>query len=118
MSWRGKIIGLLLGLLTKRPLLILIGLVLGHLYDMGVFSGGAGASRPPPPPTGAPDPYAALGVAASATDDAVEAAYRRLISEHHPDRVANAAPEIRDLAERRARELNLAYDEIKRQRGR
>ena len=85
-----------------------------------MFSGGAGKPGPPPPPPAAdvPDPYAALGVDSSATDDAVEMAYRRLMSEYHPDRVATAAPEIRALAERRARELNQAYDEIKRQRGR
>ena len=39
------------------------------------------------------------------------------MSEYHPDRVANAAREIRDMADRRAREINQAYDRIKRQRG-
>jgi hypothetical protein len=116
LNWRGKLIGLAIGLLTKRPLLMVIGLVLGHLYDMGVFS--PRSERPPPPAPATPDPFAALGVASSASDEAVEAAYRRRMSEYHPDRVATAAPEIRELAERRARELNQAYDEIKRQRGR
>jgi hypothetical protein len=116
LNWRGKLIGLAIGLLTKRPLLMVIGLVLGHLYDMGVFS--PRSERPPPPAPAPPDPFAALGVASSASDEAVEAAYRRRMSEYHPDRVATAAPEIRELAERRARELNQAYDEIKRQRGR
>jgi DnaJ-domain-containing protein 1 len=115
MSWTGKIVGLLLGLLTRRPLLILIGLMLGHLYDMGVFKPGAPPSPPPAPST---DPYARLGVTSSASDDEVEQAYRRRISEFHPDRVANAAQEIRDLAGQRAREINGAYEEIKRQRGR
>ena len=40
------------------------------------------------------------------------------MSESHPDRVANAAPEIRDLAGQRARDINGAYEEIKRKRGR
>jgi hypothetical protein len=117
LNWRGKLIGLAIGLLTRRPLLVLVGLVLGHLYDMGVFA--PKPLRPPPPPApSTPDPFAALGVDSSASDEAVEAAYRRRMSEYHPDRVATAAPEIRELAERRARELNQAYDEIKRQRGR
>lgn len=115
MKWKGKVVGLLLGLLTRRPPLILIGLVLGHLYDMGLFSTKA---RPPDsPPAAAPDPYATLGVSSSASDEEVEQAYRRAMSEYHPDRVQNAAREIRDLAGQRAREINGAYEEIKRQRG-
>jgi DnaJ-domain-containing protein 1 len=39
------------------------------------------------------------------------------MSEYHPDRVANAAKEIRELANQRAREINEAYDRIKRERG-
>ena len=117
MQWRGKLIGFLLGLLTRRPVFIVVGLVLGHLYDTGMFSGQGGPARPPPPPapTGA-DPYAALGVSSSASIDDIESAYRRLVSEFHPDRVASAGAEIRELAERRTREANAAWDEIKRQR--
>ncbi len=119
MQWRGKLIGFLLGLLTRRPVFIVVGLVLGHLYDAGIFSGQSAAARPPTPPaSGGGDPYATLGVSASDSDDTVEAAYRRLMSEFHPDRVASAGPEIRELAERRTREANAAWDEIKRQRGR
>jgi DnaJ-domain-containing protein 1 len=115
MNWKGKLIGLLLGLLTRRPLLILIGLVLGHLYDMGVFAAKPGPAASPAPP--ALDPYATLGVDPSASDEEIEQAYRRGMSEYHPDRVQNAAREIRDLAGQRAREINGAYEEIKRQRG-
>ena len=43
----------------------------------------------------------------------VEAAYRRLISQYHPDKVAGAAPELREQAEKRARQINAAYDRIK-----
>ena len=117
MQWRGKLIGFLLGLLTRRPIFIVVGLVLGHLYDTGVFSrqGRTGAPLPPPAPM-EPDPYATLGVSSSASDDDGELAYRRLMSEFHPDRVASAGAEIRGLAERRTREANAAWDEIKRQR--
>lgn len=115
MKWKGKLIGLLLGLLTRRPPLILLGLALGHLYDMGVFEAKSGPAAPPAPE--APDPYATLGVGLSASDEEIEQAYRRGMSEYHPDRVANAAKEIRDLAGQRASEINGAYEEIKRQRG-
>ena len=115
MKWKGKLIGLLLGLLTRRPQFILIGLLLGHLYDIGVFS--AKATPPPPPAPPIADPYGILGVSSSASADEIEQAYRRGMSEYHPDRVANAAQEIRELAGLRAREINGAYEEIKRQRG-
>ena len=122
MSWKGKAIGFLLGLLIGkgRPALIVVGLVLGHLYDMGLFSG---AYRPkperPPPPAAPPadDPYALLGIDPAASNEELEQAYRRRMSEYHPDRVANAAKEIRDMADQRAREINQAYDRIKRERG-
>jgi len=113
MNWTGKIVGLLLGLLTRRPQLMVIGLILGHLYDMGVFSG---ASKPVASPPPASDPYATLGVSASATDEAIEQAWRRKMSEYHPDRVANSADEIRALAEKRAIEINAAYETIQKQR--
>ena len=116
MNWKGKLIGLLIGLLTRRVQFVLIGLVLGHLYDLGLFSGKSSPSPPPAPP--ASDPYVILGIASSASDDEIDQAYRRRMSEYHPDRVANAASEIRDLAGVRAREINGAYEEIKRRRGR
>jgi len=49
-------------------------------------------------------------------DAAEEAAtaYRYLASQNHPDKVAHLAPEFRELAERKMRELNSAYDEIRK----
>ena len=116
MQWKGKLIGFLLGLLTRRPQFVVIGLVLGHLYDIGMFSGtsASGPTDAPTPPVA--DAYATLGVSASASDEEIEQAYRRKMSEYHPDRVANAADEIRALAETRAREINAAYETIQQQR--
>jgi hypothetical protein len=116
MSWKGKLIGLLIGLLTRRVQFVVLGVLLGHLYDIGVFSGQVAPASPPPAPPG-PDPYEILGVSSSAGNEEIEQAYRRRMSEYHPDRVANAAKEIRELAGLRAGEINGAYEEIKRQRG-
>jgi hypothetical protein len=122
MSWKGKLVGFLLGLVLGRgrPPLIVLGLVLGHLYDIGVLTGSYRPKPERPPPPVAPaddDPYALLGVDANASDEALEQAYRKRMSEYHPDRVASAAKEIRDMADQRARAINQAYDRIKRERG-
>ncbi len=49
-----------------------------------------------------------------ATADEIRSAYQRLVRENHPDRVADMSPEIRDLAERRTKEINRAYEQLKR----
>lgn len=112
-AWKGKLIGALLGMLTRRFQLVLLGLAIGHLYDMGLFSARRGE---PKPDAAEPDPYAVLGVAEDASMDEIDAAYRRKMSDYHPDKVANAAAEIKALAETRAREINAAYEAIRKRR--
>jgi DnaJ-domain-containing protein 1 len=114
MSWKGKAIGALVGLLLRRWQFIVLGVVVGHLFDLGLFR--QGATSPPPAPDD--DPYRALEVDPAASDADIEAAYRRLIAQYHPDRVANAAPEIVALAEARARDINRAYERIQKIRRR
>jgi DnaJ-domain-containing protein 1 len=117
MTWSGKLIGALVGLILFKGRWpgALIGLVLGHLWDLG-----RAPKRTPPEPTGSvdgDDPYRTLEVDPAADDAAIEGAYRRLIAQYHPDRVAGAAPEIQALAETRARAINTAYERIRRIRG-
>ena len=120
----GKIIGVIIGLAFGRfrslPLAI-IGLVIGHFYDMGLFNKKANSesSENDPPsnrPVGTASPYSILGVSETASMDEVEQAFRRKISEYHPDKVANAAPELKELAEQRAREINTAFEQIQKKR--
>jgi len=61
------------------------------------------------------DAYAALGVTADAKPAEIKRAYRKLISQNHPDKLAaRGLPEsMRPVAEERSRELNSAYDLIK-----
>ncbi|HVY66698.1 MAG TPA: co-chaperone DjlA [Gammaproteobacteria bacterium] len=63
--------------------------------------------------------YRVLGVAANASDDDVKTAYRRLMSQHHPDKlVARGLPEsMRAVAEQKTQEVRAAYETIKTQRG-
>lgn len=55
-----------------------------------------------------------LGVPRTASQDEIRAAYRRLIMQYHPDRVSGMGPEIIAMAEKRTREINEAYAELKR----
>jgi DnaJ like chaperone protein len=52
-----------------------------------------------------------------ADDRAIKRAYRKLISEHHPDRMGDLPEELRKRAEQRASEINAAYERIKAERG-
>jgi DnaJ like chaperone protein len=67
----------------------------------------------------ADDPYAVLGLQPSVTDSQLRAAWRRLMAEHHPDRiVAQGAPEAyRKAAHDKAAALNAAYVRIRTERG-
>ncbi|GAA0250493.1 co-chaperone DjlA [Rhodanobacter caeni] len=78
---------------------------------------GSGGYVPPQRSSQGPDPYAVLGVDRSADDRAIKRAYRKLISEHHPDRLGDLPDDMRKRAESRASEINAAYDRIKEMRG-
>jgi DnaJ like chaperone protein len=65
------------------------------------------------------DAYTALGLSTSATDSEIKKAYRRLMSQNHPDKLAGKGlPEsMREMAEQRSREISTAYALIKESRG-
>ena len=65
------------------------------------------------------DPYTVLGINRYASDQQVRGAWRRLVREHHPDTLmAQGMPEdfIR-IATEKVATLNVAYDQICKQRG-
>lgn len=82
-------------------------------------TGGPGGQPGRTPGADLDDAYAALGVTASDSDAEIKRAYRRLISDNHPDKLASKGlPEsMRAVAEERSREINKAYDLIKEARG-
>jgi DnaJ like chaperone protein len=63
--------------------------------------------------------YKTLGVAANATQKEIKAAYRKLISRHHPDKLAakGLPPEMMQFAKEKTQEITVAYDVICKQRG-
>ncbi len=91
----------------------------GHDWHMGGAHRHRHAGEPPPrrPAESGPDPYAVLGVSHEAGEKEIKRAYRKLIGEHHPDRLGDVSPELRQRAEERAREINAAYERIKSARG-
>jgi DnaJ like chaperone protein len=76
---------------------------------------GPGA-RPPPGPQHA-DPYVVLGIERGANERDIKRAYRKLMSQHHPDKLGDVPDELKRRAEERAREINAAYERIKAERG-
>ena len=64
------------------------------------------------------DAYRVLGVSPDASDAEVKKAYRRLMSQHHPDKLAGRGmPEsMREMAEEKSREIIAAWERIEEAR--
>lgn len=102
--WYGKLLGFIAGAAVFRvnpPLGAFIGLLVGHAFDRDWFH------------LRRDNAYRILGVPEDASQADIDQAYRRLMSQYHPDKYATAAPELRREAETRAREINGAYDRIR-----
>ena len=81
-------------------------------------TGGPSTAGAPPPQDRLADAYAALGITSNASAAEVKRAYRKLMNQNHPDKLAaRGLPEsMRAVAEERSREINSAYDLIKESR--
>ena len=61
--------------------------------------------------------YKVLEVSPDATDDEVKKAYRKLALKHHPDRVASLGEDVQKAAEEKFKNINDAYERIRKARG-
>ncbi|RLQ22084.1 co-chaperone DjlA [Seongchinamella sediminis] len=82
----------------------------------GHFHGASGFEAQPG--TSLEDAYAALGVSSDVDDKTLKRAYRKLMSENHPDKlIAQGVPEdMIKLATERSQEIQAAYEMIKKSR--
>ncbi len=60
------------------------------------------------------DAYEILGVTPSASEDAIQAAYRSRMKEYHPDKVAHLGEELQKLALEKSQEIQRAYRQLRR----
>lgn len=83
-------------------------------YQQG-GSGGAYTGQAVDPALQLKEAYGVLGVSAQASDAEVKRAYRKLMSQHHPDKlVAKGLPaEMMQLAKEKTQEIQAAYDRVK-----
>lgn len=63
------------------------------------------------------DAYKVLGVPATATDAELKKAYRKLVVENHPDRVASLGADVRRAAETKMQQINAAKEKVWKARG-
>ncbi|MCR9105376.1 MAG: co-chaperone DjlA [Gammaproteobacteria bacterium] len=63
--------------------------------------------------------YSALGISSSVSDKELKRAYRKLMSEHHPDKlIARGVPEeMIKVATERSQDIQAAYETVQRHRG-
>lgn len=107
MRWYGTILGAIAGmLLLRHPAGAVLGGLIGYAFDRGWFR------------RSGPDPYMLLDVSPSADDETIRRSWQRLVSQYHPDRLQDAAPEFRTSADRRLRDINRAYEQIQKIRSR
>lgn len=63
------------------------------------------------------DPYQVLEVPPEAPLEEIRSRYKELLLRYHPDRVQHLGREFQELADRRTKEINAAFDAVLRERG-
>lgn len=59
------------------------------------------------------DPYTILNISRGASQEEIKKAYRKLANKYHPDKVLHLGDEFRELAEKRFKEIEEAYRQLK-----
>lgn len=56
------------------------------------------------------NPYEVLNIPQNATKEEIKNAYRKLSLQYHPDKIAQLGPELQEVAHRKMKEINAAYE--------
>jgi DnaJ like chaperone protein len=103
---------------TEEIMVVVVGLLVGY-WVISAFIGNT--TRPPVDADDKPEApggsaayaqqawYEVLGISANASLEEIQAAYRSLMSQYHPDKVASLGVELQELAEVKSRAINKAY---------
>ena len=75
------------------------------------------SARAPGPSPVPPHWTSVLELPPDASVEEIRAAYRRLIGQYHPDKVAALGRELRELAEAKSKDIQLAYQAALMERG-
>lgn len=113
-------------------LIVVVALVAGYRIVSRFLQDSPPARREPaggPPPSCEPPPWSSdmdpaeapwssiLGVAPDASVEDIRRAYRGQRGQYHPDKVAALGVELQALAERKSKEIGIAYRRAMRERG-
>ena len=94
--------------------LLLIGVAIYLLWRWMTKQEKPRIAHDPRPPVSDKPPWEILGIGRDASQDEVRAAYQSLVSQYHPDKVADMGPELREVAEKHTKEINAAYSSMKK----
>lgn len=112
---------------TNEIAVVIFGLFLGYWVVSKLFLGGDTSSNkdqqkedPKSESTAAhenPAWHQVLNVNPDATASEIRSAYKTLISQYHPDKVASLGAELRTVAEQKTKEITVAYRQAMKMHG-
>jgi len=102
-----------------EALLRLQGYGAAHAQARGGYAGGGPGHAPPPRVDPLREAYEVLEVGPEASDAEIKRAYRRLMSQNHPDKlVSRGLPEsMLELAKQKTQTIQAAYERVREARG-
>ncbi len=59
--------------------------------------------------------YSILRIDSGASKDEIKSTYKKLVAKYHPDKVASLGEELKELAEKKTKDINDAYSYLKAQ---
>jgi len=61
--------------------------------------------------------YSVLGISPNASKEEIKKAYRQMAGQYHPDKVSHLGKELVEFASEKFREINTAYNHIRKEKG-